>query len=155
MACCGQGRRPHLAPRAAHSPASSNSPEQPPAPGPEAPQPLPLHRRSALLSGVAVAGAPLAAAAAASTIPPPPAEVGEVGGTLNDCGIDSISCASSMSDDVRFFYNPWEYEGGRAAAIEKLIQVLTVGSRHTPRTCKLTTPSSPLATESLYHPFKS
>ncbi|KAG2425036.1 hypothetical protein HYH02_015087 [Chlamydomonas schloesseri] len=55
---------------------------------------------------------------------------GEVGGTLNTCGLAAPSCVSVMSDDGEHFVAPWEYElaGGREAAVEALIAVATGGA---------------------------
>lgn len=86
---------------------------------------LPVPRRAAVaLIAAAAACVPLTAAvAAAGAAAKPPPDVGEVGGTLNNCRLQSASCASSMSDDDEHFVAPWEYEGPRAEAVEKLIQV--------------------------------
>ena len=117
------------APHASADPAAAATPPPPPPPLP------PLRRRAAL---ALLAAAPLAATSAAEAaaagaalppgVPPPPADLGEVGGTLNDCPEAAASCVSSFSDDPRFFAAPWEYEGPRAAAISDLISVATGGA---------------------------
>lgn len=109
--------------RARPAPADQDACALPPAAPPAAPA-APLRRRAALaLLAAAAAARSFPARAASARVPPPPPELGEAGGTLNDCDDNRISCASSMSDDERFFYNPWEYSGPRDAAVERLVSV--------------------------------
>lgn len=76
----------------------------------------------------AAAGAP---AALAEPVPPPPA-VGDcvecqglVNETLNACNLESASCISTLNDDAEHFEAPWEFDGDRATAVARLIEVAT------------------------------
>jgi hypothetical protein len=126
----GGGGAQHEQQHADAAPPSSsrdrNRAAEAPPPSPAA-APAALHRRGAL-SLLCAAATPLpsavaAAAAAASSDPPAPSDLGEVGGTLNDCQLARVSCASSMSDDERYFYAPWEFDGKRTAAVDRLVEV--------------------------------
>jgi hypothetical protein len=115
------------APRAGAPPAAGQQHAPGGAPPPPPPPALPRRAAVALLAGAPLAAA--AAAAAAAGAPPPPGDLGEVQGTLNDCPLGAVSCASSMSDDDDLFYAPWEYEGPRGAAVAQLVQVRARGGR--------------------------
>ena len=51
--------------------------------------------------------------------------VGEVGGTLNVCPLDTLSCSSTQNDDEQHFVAPWMYDCSREEAIEQLVSVAT------------------------------
>jgi len=100
-----------------------------------------LTRRAALVAAVSLV-APGAARADADAdafagAAPPPAEgacadcIGEYGGYLNSCDRASSSCVSSQNDDAERFVAPWAYEGDRATAMRRLVDVAT--GRATPR----------------------
>lgn len=88
-------------------------------------------RRASLASVVTLLA--VAGKARAADIPPPPKVgdcpecIGEVNDTLNSCTLSSTSCVSTLNDDRDHFVVPWEYEGSREAAVDRLIAVATGG----------------------------
>ena len=51
--------------------------------------------------------------------------IGEYNGYLNSCERSSSSCVSSQNDDAERFVAPWAYEGDRATAMRRLVDVAT------------------------------
>ena len=96
-----------------------------------------LTRRAALVAAVSLVAPGRARADAFADAGESPAVgacadcIGEYNGYLNSCDRASSSCVSSQNDDAERFVAPWAYEGDRATAMRRLVDVAT--GRATPR----------------------